>query len=101
MSSIIYIAILIMLYIIIDNILSQAPFFQKANPKIMSLCVATLCVLGIHHLYGEKINFLLLPYAALAIALLAILFLKWLTGFGKTKNVNAVKGKTPRSKTKG
>ena len=87
MTSIIYIIVFIVLLMVIYNTFKESTFFQNANPMVMSICVTSLCVIGIHQVFEKtELDFLILPYAALGIALLSVLLLKWLSRFKKPEN---------------
>ena len=80
------IAIFVLLFVIILKVLRQQSFFGKNTAIVLSLCVSLLCIIGLSQLFvatekvGEvsensrkfspDLDFILLFYAALAIALL-------------------------------
>jgi len=46
---------------------------------VLSVCVSALCVIGINHFLKGSIEVILLPYAAMAIAILLVLLLSFIT----------------------
>ncbi len=87
MASIVYITIFIILFLAINNTLKNIPFFQDINPVVMSVCITILCLIGMHQeLKTAKesgFDFILLPYAALGLAILLTLLLMWLLGLSR------------------
>lgn len=85
MENLIYIAIFIVLFVVIYNVLRENVFFQSGN-ILISLCVSVLCILGIHRMIaqgkynsgGNGFNIILLPYATLGISILFLMLIsKW------------------------
>ena len=67
---------------VINNTLKRNPSLCGAKPTLIAFCVTTLCMIGLHKAFaGTKtmeFNFILLPYVALAVAILFVLLLKGL-----------------------
>ena len=82
------VAIFVILFAIILRTLRQMPFFYGSNPVPIAVCVTLLCILGLHQLFVQpagtetapaddarrSLDFLLLPYTAMALAMLVLLF---------------------------
>ena len=85
MENLIYIAVFIVLFVVIYNVLRENVFFQSGN-ILVSLCVSVLSILGIHRMIaqdkynsdGNGFNIILLPYATLGISILFLMLIsKW------------------------
>ena len=88
------IAIFIILLAVIYNTLKDNSFFQGKTCLPVSVCVALLCIIGLRQFLASapkedfRFDFILLPYAALAISILLIsllLFLKRLRKGGNAR----------------
>ena len=91
-------AIFIILFVIIHQTLKQISFFGKKAYVVVAICVSLLCITGLHqHFFAttdnsattgqgdtltNEFNFLLLPYKALALAILLTLVLLFLCKAG-------------------
>jgi len=87
-------AIFVILFVTIHQALKQMPLFGKKTSIAVAICVSLLCIIGLHqHFFvttghsgaaeqGSEhtngFNFLLLPYTALALAILLTLLLLFL-----------------------
>jgi len=87
-------AIFVILFVTIHQALKQMSLFRKKTSVVVAICVSLLCIIGLHqHFFattddiaitadGDKpvngFNFLLLPYTALALAILLTLLLLFL-----------------------
>ena len=83
------VSIFVILFAIILRTLRQMPFFDGSNPVPIAVCVTLLCILGLHQLFVQpagtetapaddarrSLDFLLLPYTAMALAMLLALCL--------------------------
>lgn len=85
------VSIFVILFLIILNVLQQMSFFKGKTATIVALCISLLCILGLHQYFfvtteigeisensensGTELNIILLPYAALALAILLLIFL--------------------------
>ena len=83
-------AIFVILFEITVKTLKEVSFFQKKTAVVVALCVSLLCIIGLYQSFfsinkthgmsekGDKnwvLHFLLLPYTALALAILFLLLL--------------------------
>ena len=67
------------------QVLQRLPLFQGNSAKVLAVCVALLCLLGLGRMFtgfkedtsGSGWDVILLPYAALALAILFLLILLW------------------------
>ena len=78
------VAVFVILFAIILRTLRQMPFFDGSNPVPVAVCVTLLCIIGLHQVFVQpagteaapaddahrSLDFLLLPYAAMALAML-------------------------------
>ena len=83
------VAVFVILFAIILRTLRQMPFFDGSNPVPVAVCVTLLCILGLHQVFVQpagtetapaddarrSLDFLLLPYTAMALAMLLALCL--------------------------
>ena len=83
------IAIFVILLAVIYNTLKENSFFPGKTCLPVSACVALLCIIGLKQFLAPAPNedsgfdFILLPYAALAISILLILLLLFFQRLGK------------------
>ncbi len=98
MASIVYITIFIILFIMIYYSLKEAQIFQNGILIVISICVTILCSIGMHQVLMTAnqtgFNFILLPYAALGLAILLTLLLMWLLGLSRGNKADYKKGKS-------
>jgi hypothetical protein len=71
---IIMVSIFIILLVVVFKPVKSAFNLNPLPSCIVSVCVSALCVIGIRHFLGGSIEAVLLPYTAMAIAILAMLF---------------------------
>jgi hypothetical protein len=81
--------VFVILFAIILRTLRQIPLFGRNNVVVLALCVTLLCMLGLHQVFVQpagteaaraddahrSLDFLLLPYTAMALAMLLALCL--------------------------
>jgi phosphotransferase system glucose/maltose/N-acetylglucosamine-specific IIC component len=81
--------VFVILFVIILRTLRQMPLFDENNPVVLAVCVTLLCIIGLHHVFVQpagteaataddahrSLDFLLLPYTAMAMAMLLALCL--------------------------
>lgn len=88
------VAIFILLFVVIHRVLKEVSFFKGATAVIVVLCVSLLSVIGLPQLVaggdgiqnvndnegraGGILDFILIPYAALAVAILLLLLLRFI-----------------------
>ena len=70
----IFIILLVIVFKPIKTVLSLDTF----PSCVLSVCVSALCIIGINHFLKDSIEVILLPYAAMAIAILLILLLSFI-----------------------
>ena len=87
-------AIFVILFVSISAALKEGSLFGRTATMIVTICVSLLCIIGLFHLsglgnettdtaqkngtLGSNSDIILIPYEALAIAILVILFLLFL-----------------------
>jgi len=75
---IVMVPIFIILLVVVFKPVKTA-FNLDAFPScVLSVCISALCVIGINHFLKGSIEVILLPYAAMAIAILLILLLSFI-----------------------
>jgi hypothetical protein len=104
------IAVFVILFVVIHASLKQSQMFQDRSVTVLSACVSLLCVIGMYQTFftpetGQDLSksnghpgviSLMVPYAALGIALLAMLLLMLLAKlFGSGKTDKCVKKVLP------
>ena len=76
--------VFVILFAIILRTLRHIPLFDGSNPVVLALCVTLLCMIGLHQVFVQpaaaeaapandarrSLDFLLLPYTAMALAML-------------------------------
>ena len=67
--------IFVVLVVVTFNSIRSALDYGVAGALVLAICVALLSVIGMRRCLGGAMEVVLLPYAALAIAVLVILFL--------------------------
>ncbi len=70
--------IFIMLLVISFNALRSALGFGRMHSFILSVCVSMLSVIGIVRYLNDSMEMILLPYAALAVAILLLLLFSFI-----------------------
>jgi TRAP-type C4-dicarboxylate transport system permease small subunit len=70
--------IFIILLVIIYQTVKQSQIFGTKKSAILSICVSTLATIGLNGHFKDSIEVLLLPYAAMAIAILSVLLFAFL-----------------------
>ena len=75
--------IFIVLTVIVFRPIKSAFNLGKFPSSILSVCVSALCVIGMNHLLKGSIEWILLPYAAMAVAILLILLFSFIDKFLK------------------
>ena len=75
---IVMVPIFIILLVVIFKPIKNAFNLDTFPSCVLSLCVSALCVIGINHFLKGSIEVILLPYAAMAIAILLILLLSFI-----------------------
>ena len=104
MNELIYIAILVILFLVIKKTLENANLFGNGN-TLLAVCVTLLCVIGMHKTFtpneaieeGSGFDYILLPYAALGVSILLILLFMWLSRLSKGNDDDCWKGKSGRT----
>lgn len=97
--------IFVILFLVIYNILKKTVFFQSRS-LIISLCVASLCVVGMHQVFvpdetvdsSSGFEVILLLYAALGLSIILMLFFK--SFCSRSKNRDNYKRKANHEKRK-
>lgn len=69
---IVMVPIFVILLVVIFKPIKNAFNLDTFPSCVLSLCVSALCVIGINHFLKGSIEVILLPYAAMAIAILLI-----------------------------
>jgi hypothetical protein len=75
----------LILFAVCLQVLQRVPLFQGNSAKVLAVCVALLCLVGLGRMFtgfkkdtsGSGWDVILLPYAALALAILFGLILLW------------------------
>ena len=75
---IVMVPIFIILLVVVFKPIKTAFNFDTFPSCVLSVCVSALCVIGINHFLKGSIEVILLPYAAMAIAILLILLLSFI-----------------------
>jgi len=70
--------IFIILLVVVFKPIKTAFNLDTFPSCVLSVCVSALCVIGINHFLKGSIEVILLPYAAMAIAILLILLLSFI-----------------------
>jgi|GEM_PF-1746247 len=95
-------AILAFLFVVIRKVLTEASFFKGATSVVVALCVSLLLVIALYRFllpaskgwelagksgrFGIGLDFILLPYAALAIAILLMSLLLFLNNIFRKRD---------------
>lgn len=75
---IVMVPIFIILLVVVFKPIKIAFNLDTSPSCVLSICVSALCVIGINHFLKGSIEVILLPYAAMAIAILLILLLSFI-----------------------
>ncbi len=75
---IVMVPIFIILLVVVFKPIKTAFNLDTFPLCVLSVCVSALCVIGINHFLKGSIEVILLPYAAMAIAILLILLLSFI-----------------------
>lgn len=75
---IVMVPIFIILLVVVFKPLKSAFNLDTFPSCVLSLCVSALCIIGINHFLKGSIEVILLPYAAMAIAILLILLFSFI-----------------------
>ncbi len=71
-------SIFIILLVIIYQTVKQSQFFDTTKSVILSICVSVLATIGLNSHFKDSIRVLLILYAAMAIAILAVLLITFI-----------------------
>ena len=86
------VAIGVLLFVTILKVLREFSFFAGSTSVIASVCVTALCILGMREfLIGPGVRVILIPYTALALAILLLLFFRWggqFIRYGRRESLN-------------
>ena len=77
-ETIVMVSIFVILLAVVFKPVRSAFNLDTFPSCVLSLCVSALCVIGINHFLKGSIEVILLPYAAMAIAILLILLLSFI-----------------------
>jgi len=78
----------IILLVIIYQTVKQSDIFDTIKSAILSICVSVLATIGLNSHFKDSIRVLLIPYAAVAIAILAVLLFAFISKyFQRAKNL--------------
>jgi len=110
-------SIFVILFVTILKVLKEASFFRENTAVIVALCVSLLSLIGLSHLVaggdgfqevtnnegrtGGILDFILLPYAALGIAILLLLLLRFIAKLFRSERVKRYSEETKRDRTEG
>ncbi len=79
MENLIYIAIFVILFVVIDQSLKAGLSYDGNSRLVLSACVTLLCMIGMKDMLSStgsvEIEVMLLPYAALGVAILAVILI--------------------------
>jgi len=76
---IVMVPIFIILLVVVFKPIKTAFNLDALPSCVLSVCVSALCVIGINHFLKGSTEVILLPYAAMAIAILLILLLSFIS----------------------
>ena len=91
LNMLILIPVFFVLLVVIYQAIASMPMFNAFGSCVLSICVTILCMIGMVHFLQdssmsksslevkEPFATILLPYAALALAILSVLILMWIT----------------------
>ena len=79
--------IFIILFVIIFRVIKSMLDLNGTGSFILSACVSILAIMGMTRYMNDTIDVILLPYAAMAIAILLLLFLSVIVRYFKNTNV--------------
>jgi len=107
-------AIFILLFVVIHRVLKEVSFFKGATAVIVALCVSLLSVIGLSQFIpggdglravrdnegrtGGILDFILLLYAVLGIAIILLLFLKYIANLFRREEVKRYSKETKRGR---
>lgn len=74
---IVMVPIFIILLVVVFKPIKTAFNLDTFPSCVLSVCVSALCIIGINHFLKGSVEVILLPYAAMAIAILLILLLSF------------------------
>ena len=103
------VVIFTILFVVIHKILKQMSIFQGPATVIVAICVSLLSVIGLSRFFviadvackttenrhDITLNFILLPYTALAFAIILVLLLSFVSRISKNHKMNKLRKDIP------
>ncbi len=77
-ETIVLVSIFVILLVVIFKPIKSAFNLDTFPSCVLSVCVSALCIIGMRHFLKGSIEVILLPYAAMAIAILLILLFSFI-----------------------